>query len=161
VWIALLLGLGGLVVFEQRKPQLAAIVDAVPTRSVQAPSAESNRDASPGAQVIFAIRPRSAPGDVDDAFPVRNWNPPPPPQRAASVPVPAPSAPPLPYTVFGKKLEDGQWQVFLRRENRILIVKSSDTIDDAYRIDEIRPPIMALTYLPLQQKQTLAIGGAE
>jgi hypothetical protein len=63
--------------------------------------------------------------------------------------------------VLGKKLEDGAWHVFLGRDERILVVKTLDTIDNAYRVDEIRPPVMMLTYLPLQQRQLVAIGGGE
>ena len=165
LWIVLLLGALGLVVFEQKERPSGAIVDAVPARASRQPTADSRPDASresTAGPMILAIKTRAAPSAVDNAFPVRNWSPPPPPPPPTeAAPPPPPSAPPLPYTVFGKKLEDGRWQVFLRREDRVLVVQSLDTIDGAYRVDEIRPPVMALTYLPLQQKQTLPIGGAE
>jgi hypothetical protein len=46
-------------------------------------------------------------------------------------------------------------------DERILVVKTLDTIDNQYRVDEIRPPMMTVTYLPLQRKQMVAIGGAQ
>ena len=33
-----------------------------------------------------------------------------------------------------------------------------ETIDGTYRVDEIRPPVLTLTYLPLEQRQQLNIG---
>ena len=70
-------------------------------------------------------------------------------------------APPLPFKVVGKKSEDGAWHVFLAKEDRIFIVKAGDTLDNAYRVEAIKPPVMTLTYVPLNQQQTLAIGGIE
>ena len=40
-------------------------------------------------------------------------------------------------------------------------MKPQDTLENIYRIEETKPPIMTLTYLPLQQRQTLPIGGVE
>jgi hypothetical protein len=161
-WLAALIGVSVLVVLDRGEPPAGAVVEpASPrerARDSSEPAAESTRSAQD--TMILAIRPRSAASDAGDAFAVRDWSPPPPP-AAKPPPPPPPSAPPFPYAFFGKKLEDGVWQVFLRRDERILVVKSLDTIDNAYRIDEIRPPVMTLTYLPLQQKQMLAIGGAE
>ena len=163
LWAAVLLGAAGLVLIESHGPQVAGIVDVVAPRA----GSERNTGEAPAAAqpsstdaMILAIRPRPAPGEVEDAFPVRDWTPPPPPPPKPAAP-PPPSAPPFPYMVFGKKLEDGAWHVFLRRDERILVVKTLDTIDNQYRVDEIRPPVMTLTYLPLEQRQTLSIGGAE
>jgi len=163
LWIALLAGVVGLIAFDRKAPQVGAIVDVAPRRS----SGQSGSDAavkSPRARaeapMILAIRPRTLPDKVDDAFSVRDWRPP---RSPVARPGRAPKAvaPQLPFTVLGKKLEDGAWQVFLGRDERILVVKTLDTIDNAYRVDEIRPPVMTLTYLPLQQRQLVAIGGGE
>jgi hypothetical protein len=163
LWIVLLAGVVGLIAFERDKPQVGAIVDVAPRHA----SGQSGSDAAAGsprarseAPMILAIRPRTLSGKVDDAFPVRDWRPP---RSPAARPGPPPKAvaPRLPFTVLGKKLEDGAWHVFLGRDERILVVKTLDTIDNAYRVDEIRPPVMTLTYLPLQQQQLVAIGGGE
>ena len=164
ILIALLVATVAFIVFDRQSSQSAAIVDAVAPR----PKAQASVEGSAGTpldqtdgSMIMPIRPRSAAGDIDDAFATRDWRPPPPPPPKPIAQAPVMVAPPLPYTVIGKKLEDGAWQVFLRRDERILVVKTLDTIDDAYRVDEIRPPVMTLTYLPMKQRQTLPIGGSE
>jgi hypothetical protein len=71
-------------------------------------------------------------------------------------------APPLPYTYIGKAVSDGVWEVFLARgADRTLIARNQMVLDGAYRVDAITPPVMKLTYLPLNQVQQLNIGVAE
>jgi hypothetical protein len=159
VLVVLLIAAAALVVFDRQSSQSAAIVEAVAPRA-KAPAVEASARGQ-AESMILPIRPRAPAGSIDDAFATLDWSPPPPPPPPKPIAQPPPAAPPLPYAVIGKKLEDGAWQVFLRREERILVVKTLDTIDDAYRVDEIRPPVMTLTYLPLQQRQTLSIGGGE
>ena len=161
LWIVLLLVLTALVLLDRREEP--AVIDVAPPRSTPRPALEQSQPLRAVEEpMILPIRPRGEARDVGDAFPTRDWSPPPPPApKAVQAAPPAPSAPPFPYTVFGKKLEDGQWQVFLRRDERILVVKSLDTIENQYRVDEIRPPMMTLTYLPLQLKQSVAIGGVQ
>jgi hypothetical protein len=161
-WILLLAGSAALVLSEHRAPPSGGIVEAVKTRDAVRRPADSSPEADKAAQepaMILAIRPRAAPVSVKDVFAAADWQP-----KSMPVPVPTkrstPTAPALPYTVFGKKLEDGRWEVFLRRGDRILVVKRSDTIDNTYRIDDIRPPTMTLTYLPMQTRQSLPIGAA-
>jgi hypothetical protein len=95
-----------------------------------------------------------------DAFASRDWTPPPPKPAPAPPPPPPPppSAPPLPFTVLGKAVSNGQWEVFLVRGNETLIVRDKMVIDGVYRIDAIAPPGMTITYLPLNQVQQLNIG---
>ncbi|MNS03127.1 hypothetical protein D3C72_344550 [compost metagenome] len=93
-------------------------------------------------------------------FGSHSWNPPPPPPPK-SPPPPPPSAPPLPFTYLGKQKEDSKWLVFLARDDRTYIVAEDTTIDDAYRINSITPPVLSLIYLPMNQVQTLPIGGAD
>lgn len=161
--IVLLAATIAFIVFDRRAPQNPAVVDAVAPRS----GAKAQDHATAGAQrdgagesMILPIRPREAAGNIDDAFAPRDWRPPPPPPPPQPVRQ-AVVAPPLPYTVIGKQLEDGVWHVFLRADARILVVKSLDTIDDAYRVEEIRPPVMTLTHLPTQQRLSVTIGGGE
>lgn len=110
--------------------------------------------------MILAIRQRTGSARFENSFAPHDWTPPPPPKREP-LPPPPPTAPPLPFTVLGKKLEDGAWQVFLARRDQVFPVKQQDIIENTYRIEEIRPPLMTLTYLPLNQRQTLPIGGTE
>jgi hypothetical protein len=48
--------------------------------------------------------------------------------------------------------------VFLEKQGRIFIVREGDTVDSKYRVESIIPPVMTLTYLPLNIKQTVQIG---
>jgi hypothetical protein len=93
-------------------------------------------------------------------FSSQNWNPPPaPPPEPA--PAPPPSAPPLPFTYIGKKVEDRIWEVYVTRGDQTLILREKEVLDRIYRIDSIHPPTLSLTYMPLNQVQTLSIGSAE
>lgn len=141
-------------------PGQAAPVPVSP-RSVSPSSA-----ASSGAVTILRLRERApyAPRrgqELPEAalFGSTSWNPPPPPVTAG--PPPPPQAPPLPYSFIGKKQEDGAWEVYLAVGDDTRVVRAHSVLDGQYRIDAIRPPTLSLTYLPLQQVQTLNIGTAE
>jgi hypothetical protein len=74
---------------------------------------------------------------------------------------PAPTAPPLPFVYVGKMIEQGKTPtVFLERQARIYVVHEGDAIDSNYRVDAINVPLMTLTYIPLDIKQTVQIGEA-
>ena len=93
-------------------------------------------------------------------FGSQTWAPPPPPPPKP-LPPPPPTAPPLPFTYLGKKLEDGAWEVYLARNDKTFIVNAQTIIEGTYRVDAIKPPTLSLTYLPLNQVQTLTIGGTD
>ena len=108
---------------------------------------EASKDpfAVPRPKVKKRARPKPAPVVV-----VRTPPPPPP-----------PSAPPLPFTYMGKLVEGDEVSVFLTHGSRNLVVHAGDTIDSKYRVDHIADSTMTLTYLPLDQQQTLAFGERE
>jgi hypothetical protein len=110
--------------------------------------------------MIRAMRERGPMKQAVDSFSPHDWSPPPPPRPKPPAP-PVPTAPPIPYTVLGKKAEDGVWQVFLARQDQVFIVKHGDTLENTYRVEEIKPPGLTLTYIPLNERQALPIGGAE
>ena len=91
-------------------------------------------------------------------FAGKSWYVPPPPPPPAPPSPPAP--PPLPFTYLGKLLEGERSVVFLTNLDRNYTVKSGDVIENTYRVEEIRVPMMTLTYMPLNMKQTLYIGEA-
>lgn len=93
-------------------------------------------------------------------FGSQTWTPPPPPP-SKPLPPPPPTAPPLPFTVLGKKIEDGVWEVYLARDEATYIVREHTVIEGTYRVDSIKPPTLLLTYLPLNQSQTLTIRGID
>lgn len=90
----------------------------------------------------------------------QDWTPPPPPapREAPPGPPPPPSAPPLPFKFIGKSLQDGAWEVYLARNEQTYLVRDGATLDGMYRVDAIRPPVLTLTYLPLNHVQQLNIG---
>ena len=112
----------------------------------------------PSAEILVDKLKRPAlPEKARDMFAAKSWYVPPPESKIR----PAPVAPPLPFTFIGKMLEDGKSStVFLERQNRIFLVREGDAIDTNYRVDTIKAPVMTLTYLPLDIKQTVQIGEA-
>ncbi|TMQ76113.1 hypothetical protein [Candidatus Accumulibacter phosphatis] len=110
------------------------------------------------AQLIPAAAAEQASREPRDLFPALSWLPPPPiPEKPAK---PPPTAPPLPFVYLGKKLEAGQWEAYLGRGEEVFIVREGMTLTGLYRVQEIRPPTLTLLYLPLQQSQTIPIGGS-
>lgn len=93
-----------------------------------------------------------------DLFAATSWQPAPKQEAQQDV---RPSAPPLPFVVLGKKLQEGRWEVFLSRGDQTLIVSSGDEIDGVYRVKRLEPPMMVFEYLPLSEEQTLDVGGFE
>jgi hypothetical protein len=153
----------GLLAFGDRSPE-GEVAEAV--ERPQAAPLRSARAAAPPVKpmpVIARLVPRAAligEGDgagADALFGRQDWNPPPPPPPKPAPP-PPPSAPPLPFTVIGKSLEDGKWQVFLASGDRTHLATEGAVLDGAWRVERIAPPIMTLTYLPLNQVQQLNIG---
>lgn len=116
---------------------------------------------------ILALQPRESliGPTLDEKSPAslfnsHSWAPPPPPPPKPAPP-PPPTAPPLPFTYIGKKLEGGTWEVYLARGDQTVIINKQSVIDGTYRVESIRPPQLVLTYLPLNQQQTLTIGGID
>ena len=99
-------------------------------------------------------------GEEKKLFDAHSWTPPPPPPPKPEPP-PPPMAPPLPFTYLGKKIEDGKWEAYLAKGSQTFIVREQSILDESYRVDAIRPPTLHLTYLPLNQAQTLSIGGID
>lgn len=129
-------------------------------------SAIHSNSATDSKIIIHALQPRAIVLDVSkqenfgQLFHNQSWNPPPPPPPKPAPP-PPPSAPALPFIYIGKKIEENKWQVFLARDERTYVVSEDTVIDEMYRINSIKPPILSFTYLPMNQVQTLPIGGAE
>lgn len=104
-----------------------------------------------------------APAGEASLFDAVDWRPPAP-QVAASAPPPVeappkPVAPPFPYAYMGALLEDGVRTVFLTKAERLVAVKVGDTVDGAYRVDQLTDRQLRLTYLPLEQPLVVSLGG--
>lgn len=78
----------------------------------------------------------------------------PPPQPLLTPPTP----PALPFTYIGKLIEGREIVVFLGLRGKNLAVKTGDTIQNTYRIEEIKPPLLIVTYIPMGIKQSIQIG---
>ena len=155
--------LAALVIFDRPESD-SGIAEAV-VRGATATSA-SPRSTDSGLPHIAILVPRDQligePGEGADVFGSHNWNPPPPPPAPVQdLPPPAPVAPPLPFTVIGKAAAAAGLEVYLVRGDKTLIVKTGDIVDGVYRVDAIAPPVMTLTYLPLNQMQQMNIGVLE
>lgn len=151
----------GLAAFGDTTPQ-EDVAEAVerPAQPARAPAAR----AASAPATILRLQPRAdLIGDLsasgDDLFGSQDWTPPaPPPPAAQAGPPPPPMAPPLPFTFIGKSLEEGKWEVYLASGERTHIAFEGGTLDGAWRVERIAPPLMTLTYLPLNQVQQLNIG---
>lgn len=164
---AALVAAAGLAVFGDKTPS-TEVAEPV-ARAPAAPSTQQSRDrplAATDSPVILRLQPREKLiGNSADLFGARenevfgrhDWTPPPPPP-AKPAPPPPPSAPPLPFTFIGKSVGQGMWEVYLARADRTYIVREQDVVDGTYRVESIAPPLMTLTYLPLNQVQQLNIG---
>jgi hypothetical protein len=151
-----------LVVFGDNTPEP---IVAEPVARAPAPAANpaatgvesaAARPAAKDGVAILALLPRETliGGDEDRfgaggnaVFARQDWTPPPP-----------PPPPPEPFTYIGKSLQDGAWEVYLSRGERAYLVREKAVIDGTYRVDAIGPPVLTLTYLPLEQVQQLNIG---
>lgn len=131
----------------------------VPARAVADTSRAVHAEISPRPSVPALAAPavRMDPQAAGDPFAARSWQPvPPPPPPTPAVTLRAPA---LPYRYLGRMEEAGGIVVFLAEGNdrRPRIVRQGDLLPD-YRVDEITPQGMRLTYLPLNETQRLLFG---
>lgn len=111
----------------------------------------------PREQLISSAKAR--PLQARDLFASSGWTPPPP--AVKPLPPAPPTAPALPFTFLGKKLEGNAWEVFLARGDQSFVVREGTVLENTYRIETINPPNLNLTYLPLGQSQSLIIGDSQ
>jgi len=100
---------------------------------------------------------RDGKGAKTSPFETVSFAAPPPPPPAP----PKPTAPPFPYTYMGAMADAGVRTVFFNQGDRALAVKQGDTVDGRYRVDQMTDRQMRITYLPLNQSMTVAIGGGQ
>lgn len=105
-------------------------------------------------------RPQAKKG-IGNVFSVTSWYvPPPPPPPPPPAPPPVPTAPPMPFTYFGRYEDAPTRLAILVKGDRMYTVAAGDVIEDTYRIERVTPAMVELTYLPLNIKQTLSTGEA-
>ena len=93
-----------------------------------------------------------------DIFAARSWVPPPPPPGPPQ-PLPPPVPPANPFRFAGRVVQDGQTQVFLSKGDLTVPIKAGEVLDTTYRIEEITPSRIVMTYLPLAHRDVLLIDG--
>jgi hypothetical protein len=109
----------------------------------------------------FAALPsRQAIGQArGEPFGARSWTPAAPARSKVVEAPPKPVAPPLPYRIAGQVSHDGVMQVVLARDDRVFTVREGESLDNLYRIESITPDAVTFVYLPLDERQQLAVGG--
>lgn len=109
--------------------------------------------------VTLAARTPATQRAVPNLFAGKSWYvPPPAPPVRPTAPAP-PTAPPLPFSYLGRLQEaPGRVTVFLARGDKVYTVRLGDVIDDAYQVDALANGQLTLTYLPLNVRQSLAVG---
>ncbi|MBE3023887.1 hypothetical protein [Janthinobacterium sp. GW458P] len=118
----------------------------------------------------LAIAPRRGPDDEEAAtlFAKQSWQPDTPKkimldQQAAQATravaaVDANAPPPLPFQFLGRFVDEGKAAYFLQAGERNVVARPGDTLEERYRFDGVVQGALQFTYLPLNQKQTLAVG---
>ena len=118
----------------------------------------------------LAIHPRRALDDEEAAtlFAKQSWQPETPKkimldQQAAQAALPAArvdanAPPPLPFQFLGRFVDEGKAAYFLQAGERNVVARPGDTLEERYRFDGVVQGALQFTYLPLNLKQTLAVG---
>lgn len=125
-------------------------------------SGDARREESDDVQ---AIQLRILPEEFVPVFQTVRWAPEAPSEKKAVASVespsepPPPSAPPLPFKMLGRYVEDDTEIVFLQYKDQSVAVQVGDLIDDLYRVENLVDGVLTLRYVPLGEKQTLAVGG--
>jgi hypothetical protein len=139
-------------------PSEAAAKTAASASAAQG-AAASTAAAAAHAKLLSLRVPLSV-ASAHDPFTASSWLPPPPPVEAPAAPVrpPPPTAPPVPFKYVGQMdAKAARPQVFLSNGDQLLIVSQGDVIDNQYRVESVSESDVVLTYLPLHERQVVAI----
>ena len=127
--------------------------------SKQQGSARSAAPASTPLDISLLNRPAAT--DLEEnlfALP-RPPAPPPPRTRAVAAPPPKPTAPPLPFKYLGTMIDRGTTTLFITQGGQNHSVKPGEVVSDVYRLEQLSETHATFVYLPLEERQTLPIGG--
>ena len=140
----------------------------VATNASAASAAASSGGGSAGAALDTELVSQRAPAGnrPANAFAPKSWlvaaPPPPPPPLPVVLPPPAPppQAPPLPFKYVGVlHVSPDHTLWYLLSGERLIIAATGEVIDNTHRIDGADAGQLRFTYMPLAQRQSLAIGG--
>ncbi len=100
-----------------------------------------------------------------DPFAPKGWTPPPPPPPPPVAappppPPPPPTAPPVPFKFIGQ-IEDKSAKpaAFITKGDALFVVHVGDVVENTYRVESFNAAQVVVTYLPLQQRQTIDVSG--
>ena len=157
--VAFALTVASVVTLQGKDEPDSAIAQAAKGRSVHQEKLAGSAMEATGEIQLAKLNRQALPEDVKEMFTNKSWYAPPPPLPPPPAKVEAPTAPPFPFVFKGKIMEEGEKvAVFLNKQGRSFIVREGDVLDKTYSVDEVNPPAMILTYLPLNIKQTIQIG---
>ena len=142
---------------------------ATPRPAYEAIAAAKAAGAQPPAiPAELQIQRRVADEDLDNLFTSQGWQAPSPLKPAAARASGQPGgnaagstaggAPALPFLFMGRFIDDGKAAYFLQMEDRNIVARVGEKIDDSYQLDGAVNGTLTFTYLPLNLKQTLAVG---
>ncbi|WP_431226174.1 hypothetical protein [Burkholderia contaminans] len=130
-----------------------------PASQAAAPAPASHAAAATPREQLAALRAPVSVEAAHDPFTASSWLPPPPvvPPPPETRPAP-PTAPPVPFVYLGQQdAKSAKPQVFLGNGDQLLIVSPGDVIGGQYRVESVSASNVVLTYLPLNQVQTVLI----
>lgn len=165
LFVAALAGSGAFVAANRFSAPASDVEIVEPTRPAPSASAESPMAAPPTASPPSSSRNRIATDGKGDAFGTASWTPPPPPPPPPAAPVappppPPPTAPPLPFSFVGLlEQKSSKPTAFLAKGEALVVAGVGDVIDGTYRVESLSPSGVVVTYLPLNQRQTLGPSG--
>ena len=118
---------------------------------------------TPGAPNL-PTRTRITESTSKDPFAPKGWLPPPPPPAAvpieAAAPPPPPTAPPVPFRFVGLIEEkSAKPAAFIAKGDALYVVHVGDLVETNYRVESFNSAQVVVTYLPLQQRQTIEVTG--
>ncbi|MCP3717820.1 hypothetical protein [Paraburkholderia sp. CNPSo 3281] len=127
-------------------------------KAAPASAAQASASAAAHARLLSLRAPLSL-ESAHDPFTASSWLPPPPVEVPAAPVRPAPpTAPPVPFAYVGQlDAKAAKPQVFLSSGDQLLIVSPGDVIDNQYRVESVSESDVVLTYLPLHERQVVAI----
>lgn len=150
---------------EGRQRPARTATRATPTSAASSEPDEAQRSLSLGVQawqrrLAAAAEPASRPHS-GAASPWASMAPPPPPPPKPVAP-PPPQAPRFPYAWLGRfndepGAERAVQRAVIEGPQRTWVVGTGEVIDGQWRVDQIQERSLRLTYLPLQQAQTVAM----
>ncbi|MBS1198218.1 MAG: hypothetical protein H6R18_2003 [Proteobacteria bacterium] len=128
-----------------------------PVSSSALPDPARNSSETTAAPVeVLTIKPRNGEEEDSVLFSPTQWEKP---QEVEKVePPPEPQAPPLPFKLLGRYIENGVTGFFLSHNDQNLVVREGDMIADLYKFEGEKEGGLHFLYLPLKKQQTLEIG---